>query len=98
MGRKKTLPATETEPATEPVSSDDGTVQTVQPPQKSPWFELSEDEDGEWYWCLWASNGRQMAISPTGYNQQADCRTAIESFNGLLGKKVKIAISHPSGN
>lgn len=101
MGRKKKTPAAE------PISD---TGQTVQEPtitvpaadsgktpiERLPWFEISEDpDDGEWYWCLWATNGRPLAQSPIGYNQQNDCRMAIEVFNGMLGKKLKIAISHP---
>lgn len=96
---------------TEPISNTGQTVQDAvdraspidttppsgkTPIERLPWFELSEDpDDGEWYWCLWSTNGKQMAISPIGYNQQNDCRMAVEVFNGQLGKKLKIAISHP---
>ena len=76
------------------------TVQTVQeeekPKERDPFFEIAEDDDGLFAWCLWSGNGRMLAQSAIGYKQVIDCRQAINTMNSLIAKKVSIVISHPN--
>lgn len=56
------------------------TVQTVQKPKSDPWFEIAQDAEGRWHWCLWSPNGRPLAISATLYERDKDCVTAAKSL------------------
>lgn len=67
--------------------------ETVQTGQRQPWFEMAQDEEGLWQWCLWSGNGRQMANSAIGYNQSSECKDAIKTFNGTLGAPLRIAVA-----
>lgn len=36
-------------------------------------IELAKDpDDGRWYWMLWSTHGRKLAMSPTGHKKKAD--------------------------
>lgn len=61
------------------------TPQTGQTGQKvPPWVEVAQDEEGKWHWCLWSSNGRQLATNIVPYERQKDAvqayKNAAEAF------------------
>lgn len=53
------------------------TGQTVQTP-RTAYFEIAEDQDGAWHWCLWGGNGRCMARNAVAYSRKKDAVQAIK--------------------
>ena len=98
-------PSEEKKPV-EPKESTPPTVQNVQEvnqeheeqepePTRSPYIEMAKDENNEWSWCLWAANGRPMAVSATSFKKRHDCNknvlTTIELFR-LPALKIVAAL------
>ena len=58
------------------------TVQTVQvvKEKKDAWIEIAQDSEGRFHWCLWAPNGRPIALSAVIYEREKDCVTAAQQL------------------
>lgn len=62
--------------------------------QHTPFFEISEDGGGDFHWCLWSGNGRQLATNPIPYARQKDALQAIKSLSGVAAKATIVVKSH----
>lgn len=60
-------------------------------PTRTPYIELAMDEEGEWHWCLWATNGRPMAVSLNPFKRRNDAHKNVNSVIELFrSPKLKI--------
>lgn len=51
---------------------------------KGKMFEIYPGKDGQWYWRLWANNGRMLAAPSEGfYNKRACIKNAQATRDGL---------------
>ena len=67
--------------------------------EEKGWFELAQDEKGEWSWLFWSSNGRAAAMSSDSFVERNDCTSAIETFlKNLDAKPQKIVVVHTNGD
>ncbi len=53
------------------------TPETKTTKPREPWYELAQDTEGQWHWCLWAGNGQQLACSPKGYTEKKHAIQAL---------------------
>jgi uncharacterized protein YegP (UPF0339 family) len=56
---------------------------TTEKREPGPFFELRQ-QDKEWNWMLWASNGRAIATNLEPYNQQNDAARSIERLKEFV--------------
>lgn len=82
------------------------TVQTVQEPtdetvgpfkevnSKRGRVELAKDEDGQWHWCLWSSNGNQLAINAIPYPRLNDAKVGFNAAARAINSVQGFVIVH----
>ena len=51
---------------------------------RTAYFEVAQDEEGRWHWCLWSGNGRIMARDPEGYAQKKHSVEAIKTLVKIM--------------
>lgn len=79
------------------MSSENNTPQTGQTVQeepepaetkqeRNPFWEVANDEKGEWSWVLWSANGREMARSSITYPRRKDAVGAIKAIAAMIPK------------
>ena len=64
-------------------------------------FEIYRDADNEFRWRFQANNGRIMAESGEGYNNQANCQHAIllikqQMANATISDEIELGSSTPA--
>lgn len=75
--------------------SSSDTVQTGHPaPLRKPFFEVAQDDQGQWHWCLWSSNGRQLAVNANSFPRRSDCTNSIIALKNSVGPECTIAVAH----
>lgn len=52
--------------------------------KREAYFEVAQDENGDWEWCFWSANGRMLAISPIAYPAQDTATQAIATMKALI--------------
>lgn len=82
------------------------TVQTVQPASAAQsgdprfgesWFEIAEDQQGRWHWCLWTTNGRPMARSGVAYERRKDVIAAVKLLRQHVAAARRVIYCKPPG-
>jgi len=59
---------------------------------RKPYFEIAEQADGTWAWCLWASNGIALAESGRKFPRKNECAVSCSKLMENLGKEPQIFI------
>lgn len=65
-------------------------------PKNQPWFELTPYA-GEWYWVLWAENGRPLAVGGRGYANKLKAVEAIKNVIKTAVDETKICVAYEHG-
>ncbi len=74
------------------------TVQTVQagdPRYGEPWYEVAQDQQENWHWCLWSVNGRPIARSGVAYQRKKDAVEAVRKLAATVGAARKVIFCRP---
>lgn len=61
------------------------------PATNTAFFEITEDGEGKWHWCLWSGNGRAMARNPGEYERRKDVIQAVRNLRKLV-PTVKLVV------
>jgi len=60
-----------------------------------PWFEMAQDAEKQWHWCLWSTNGRAIALNPQGFLRRNDCAANIQAVREAMKRgDSPIVIAH----
>jgi uncharacterized protein YegP (UPF0339 family) len=62
----------------------------LQPGTRAPYFEMAQDEEGNWAWILWAPNGRPVAMNTNPFTHKHDAMKCIRDLCTKLSEKTKI--------
>jgi uncharacterized protein YegP (UPF0339 family) len=74
------------------------TVQTVQagdPRYGQIWYEIAQDQQELWHWCLWSSNGRPVARSGVAYQRKKDAVEAVRKLRSTVDAATRIIYCRP---
>lgn len=61
---------------------------------KRAYFEIAADDQGNWNWVLWSSNGQAMCVNARPYARRNDCTAGIKSVMRTAPTASKIVIAH----